>query len=106
MEQPRRDGRWDPAGRVVLLIDVDPPRPPAPDRLAALFDLTAAEARLWADLAAGATLADIALRRQVSVNTLRVQLARVFAKTGVHRQADLLRLALETRGDSSGKPEA
>jgi DNA-binding CsgD family transcriptional regulator/PAS domain-containing protein len=94
--QPLRlNGRWDPAGRIVLLIDVDPPRPPSPDRLAALFDLTAAEARLWADLATGATLADIALRRRVSVNTLRVQLARVFNKVGVHRQADLVRRAME-----------
>lgn len=94
--QPLRlHGRWDPAGRVVLLIDVDSPRPPSPDRLAALFDLTAAEARLWADLATGATLADIAARRKVSVNTLRVQLARVFAKVGVHRQADLVRRAME-----------
>jgi DNA-binding CsgD family transcriptional regulator len=91
----RHHGRWDPAGRVVLLIDVDPPRRPSPDRLAAMFGLTAAEARLWADLAVGATLAEIALRRQVSVNTLRVQLARLFNKVGVHRQADLVRRAME-----------
>jgi DNA-binding CsgD family transcriptional regulator len=81
----------------VLLIDVDPPRRLSPDRLAALFDLTAAEGRLWADLAGGATLAEIAGRRRVSVNTLRVQLARVFNKVGVHRQTDLVRRALELR---------
>jgi DNA-binding CsgD family transcriptional regulator len=91
----RIHGRWDPAGRIVLLIDVDPPPRPSPDRLAVLYGLTAAEARLWADLASGATLAEIALRRQVSVNTLRVQLARLFTKTGAHRQADLICLALE-----------
>ncbi|GAB2179526.1 LuxR family transcriptional regulator [Dongia sp. agr-C8] len=94
----RINGRWDPAGRIVLLIDVDSPAHPSPDRLAALYGLTAAEARLWADLATGATLAEIARRRQVSVNTLRVQLARLFDKVGVHRQADLVRRAMELRG--------
>lgn len=93
----RVNGRWDPAGRVVLLVDVDPLPGPSPDRLAALFGLTAAEARLWADLVTGATLAEISRRRQVSVNTLRVQLARLFAKVGVHRQADLVRRAMELR---------
>ncbi|WP_395016713.1 helix-turn-helix transcriptional regulator [Dongia sp.] len=94
----RINGRFDPAGRIVLLIDLDPPARPSPDRLAALFGLTAAEARLWADLATGATLAEIARRRQVSVNTLRVQLAKLFDKVGVHRQADLVRRAMELRG--------
>jgi DNA-binding CsgD family transcriptional regulator len=101
----RIHGHWDPAGRVVLLIDVDPPPPPSTDRLAALFGLTAAEARLWADLATGATLAEIAHQRQVSVNTLRVQLARLFNKVGVHRQADLVRRAMELR-EAVGAPEA
>jgi len=101
----RVHGRWDPAGRVVLLIDVDPPPPPSSDRLAALFGLTAAEARLWADLAMGATLAEISHRRKVSVNTLRVQLARLFNKVGVHRQADLVRRAMELR-EATGPTEA
>jgi DNA-binding CsgD family transcriptional regulator len=99
----RINGRWDPAGRIVLLIDVDPPRRPSADRLAALFGLTAMEARLWADLATGATLADIAVRRRVSVNTLRVQLARLFNKVGVHRQADLVRRAMELRQTPGGE---
>jgi DNA-binding CsgD family transcriptional regulator/PAS domain-containing protein len=93
----RIHGRADPAGRVVLLIDVDAPARPSADRLAGLFGLTAAEARLWADLATGATLAEISRRRKVSVNTLRVQLARLFDKVGVHRQADLVRRAMELR---------
>jgi DNA-binding CsgD family transcriptional regulator len=68
-----------------------------------LFGLTAMEARLWADLATGATLADIAVRRRVSVNTLRVQLARLFNKVGVHRQADLVRRAMELRQSPGGE---
>jgi DNA-binding CsgD family transcriptional regulator/PAS domain-containing protein len=98
----RANGRWDPAGRIVLLIDVDPPHRPSPDRLAALFGLTAMEARLWTDLATGATLADIAVRRKVSINTLRVQLAHLFNKVGVHRQADLVRRAMELRQTPAG----
>jgi DNA-binding CsgD family transcriptional regulator len=93
----RIQGRWDPEGRVVLLIDLDPPPRPSSDRLAQLFGLTAAEARLWSDLASGATLAEISHRRKVSINTLRVQLARLFNKVGVHRQADLVRRAMELR---------
>jgi DNA-binding CsgD family transcriptional regulator len=67
-----------------------------------LFGLTAMEARLWADLATGATLAEIGVRRKVSVNTLRVQLAHLFSKVGVHRQADLVRRAMELRQTPGG----
>jgi DNA-binding CsgD family transcriptional regulator len=94
----RKNARWDGAGRVVLLIDSRIVRKPAPEKLAELYDLTPAEARLWADLAAGATLAEISARHRVSVNTLRVQLASLFHKVGVHRQADLVRRALELQG--------
>ncbi len=83
----------DGATRIALLIDADmaPPRPL--DRLARLFHLTPAETRLWTAIAGGYTLADIAARNGVSVNTLRVQLASLSRKTGTHRQADLVRLA-------------
>jgi len=93
----RCDGRWEATGRVALLIEAEPAQARPLDHLAAAFSLTGAEAKLWSGLAAGATLAEIARRQQTSVNTLRVQLGRVFAKVGVHRQADLVRLALEHR---------
>jgi DNA-binding CsgD family transcriptional regulator len=94
----RKNARWDGAGRVVLLIDSRIARKPSPEKLAELYDLTPAEARLWSNLAAGATLAEIAARQRVSVNTLRVQLGSLFQKVGVHRQADLVRRALELHG--------
>jgi DNA-binding CsgD family transcriptional regulator/PAS domain-containing protein len=98
----RKNARWDGAGRMVLLIDSRVARkPPPPEKLAELYDLTPAEARLWANLAAGATLAEIAARHRVSVNTLRVQLGSLFQKVGVHRQADLVRRALEIQGRDS-----
>lgn len=88
----RRSNRAEWSGRIALLVEI----PPAPRRLetwAAAFRLSPAETRLWAALSAGRRLADIAAESGVSVNTLRVQLRSLFQKTGIHRQADLLRLA-------------
>jgi DNA-binding CsgD family transcriptional regulator/PAS domain-containing protein len=92
---PLRSGnRAEWSGRIALLVEV--PAPPLPlEAMAAAFRLSPAEARLWAALADGKRLADIAAEHGVSVNTARVQLRSLFQKTGVHRQADLLRLALE-----------
>ena len=59
------------------------------------FLLSAAEVRLAIALFKGATLKQVAERSGTSLNTSRVQLARVFSKTGVHRQAELIRLMYE-----------
>lgn len=78
----------------VLLVAVPVGRrgAPAPELLRGLFDLTAAEARLTHELMTGARLPGIAARTGLSVHTLRVQLRAVMAKTGTHRQAELMRL--------------
>lgn len=67
---------------------------PAPGRqlLEGLFDLTPAEAAVAQRIGLGQTLEDIATAQGVARETVRVHLRRVFAKTGVHRQADLVRL--------------
>ena len=57
-----------------------------------LFGLTAAEARLAEGLASGLDLKECASRGAVSKETVRAQLKSVFAKAGVRRQADLVRL--------------
>ncbi|HLY05492.1 MAG TPA: LuxR C-terminal-related transcriptional regulator [Rhizomicrobium sp.] len=62
------------------------------DRLRALFGFTAAEAGVAVELLAGRDLATIAGRRSVSVNTIRVHVARMMAKTDTNRQAELVRL--------------
>lgn len=59
-----------------------------------LLGVTRAEAALVATLAAGGTLEQHATQRGVSAGTVRGQLKQVLAKTGTHRQADLVRLAL------------
>jgi DNA-binding CsgD family transcriptional regulator len=81
--------------RVALMIGRTGDRASSPSDLMQRFGVTSAEARLWAALTSAATLGEIAERSQVSVNTLRVQLAALFRKLGVHRQTDLVRLALE-----------
>jgi DNA-binding CsgD family transcriptional regulator len=81
--------------RVALLFGAAHVASTSTEALAHRFGVSAAEARLWSALVAGATLTEIAERSEVSVNTLRVQLAALFQKLGVHRQADLIRLALE-----------
>lgn len=60
--------------------------------LAAIFGLTQAESRLCRHLLSGADLAAAAARLGVSRNTVRTQLRQVFAKTGAHSQAALMRL--------------
>jgi len=59
-----------------------------------LLDLTPAEARLTAALVSGQTIKQFAEEAEVTLNTARTHLKSVFAKTGVSRQADLVRLIL------------
>ncbi|MDW6023101.1 helix-turn-helix transcriptional regulator [Mesorhizobium sp. BAC0120] len=78
-----------------VLVLIDPAHPPRSNAQAVgpAFDLTAAEHRIFAGIAAGQTLREIADNAGISYQTARVQLRRVFTKTGVNRQADLVRLA-------------
>ena len=57
-----------------------------------MFGLTEAEARLARALTQGDTVEQYALDNQRSVTTLRAQMRSIFAKTGVGRQAELVRL--------------
>jgi len=59
-----------------------------------LFGLTNAEAQLAADLANGCSLDIYAEKYGVSKNTVRNQLKSCFNKTGVKRQAELVKLIL------------
>ena len=59
-----------------------------------LFGLTPAEIRVAVAVVEGATPREIADRFGVSVNTVQIQLARVFDKTATHRQTDLVRLLM------------
>ena len=61
--------------------------------LAAAFDLTPAETRVLASLLAGRTLAETAGALDVAPTTVKMHLEKIFSKTGVHRQAELMLLA-------------
>ena len=66
------------------------------DLLRELFQLTPAEASLALKLARGLSLAEISAAQNISQHTARAQLKAVFAKTGVSRQAELVRLVLKS----------
>jgi DNA-binding CsgD family transcriptional regulator/PAS domain-containing protein len=63
--------------------------------LGQIFDLTKAESRIAVMLADGLSLADISEELGVTRNTLKTQLSNIYGKTGLHRQAQLVRLLLQ-----------
>ncbi|TXN07014.1 LuxR family transcriptional regulator [Methylobacterium sp. WL103] len=75
---------------VLILIDLDRTPQPHTTALERIFGLTTAEARLAALLASGATVAEAATTFKVSVATVRTQLAAIFSKTHISRQAELI----------------
>lgn len=62
------------------------------DALRALFDLTAAEARVLVEIAAGRTPGEAAAEIGIAESTVKTHLTRIFSKTGVGRQAELVAL--------------
>jgi DNA-binding CsgD family transcriptional regulator len=79
---------------VVLLTDPDhAPETPA-QLLRRVYGLTRKEAQLALALTGGASLADAAQDLRIAEGTARRHLAAIFARTGLHRQAELVRLIL------------
>lgn len=72
-------------------------------RMRQLYELTPAEARVVALLALGRSLEEIARQTGVQQSTLRSHLRSIRAKTGVSRQAELVRLALSGAAIASPK---
>lgn len=84
----------------VLLVFVDPAtrqRPPEVT-LRRTWGLTPSEARLASHLATGERLETIADKLRITITTARKQLAYVFAKTGTHRQGELIALLIAALG--------
>jgi DNA-binding CsgD family transcriptional regulator len=78
----------------VLVCDPETRTPVEYGLLLQLYSLTRTEAQLVAALAQGERLEDAAQALGVTLGTGRTYLKRVFAKMGVSRQADLMRLLL------------
>lgn len=77
---------------VVILINLDATPRPKFEALKKIFGLTPSEARLAIEIACGKSPEEIANATDVTVGTLRKQLASVFVKTSTHRQSELVAL--------------
>lgn len=89
------DSDPDPdAPRIVTLFVTDPADAAGPDTdvLQRLYGLTPAEACFASLIAQGRKLEEIAKLQDISLHTARGHLKNIFAKTGTHRQANLVRL--------------
>lgn len=81
-------------GSCSLLFIDDPEHQQAPHetRIQQLWGLTPAEAKVATLLASGLTPREISERLEVSCNTVRSQVQKIYLKTSTSRQADLVRL--------------
>jgi DNA-binding CsgD family transcriptional regulator len=77
---------------LLIVTPVDKGVVPTAEVLQVLFDLTPAEARVARSIGEGRSIEAIALASGLSRETVRSQLAAVFGKTGVSRQAELAAL--------------
>lgn len=83
----------DPAA-VVYVLDPDANVERLLDPVCDAYHLTATEARLTRAIVAGTTLAEAAGAQRIRLETARSYLKQIFAKTGTHRQAELVRVML------------
>ena len=74
---------------MVVLLDLDAHAEPDPLFLAAAFDLTPGEARVARVLAGARRPQAVASELGLSVETVRVHLTAIFAKTGTRNQSEL-----------------
>ncbi|MBB4155248.1 DNA-binding CsgD family transcriptional regulator [Sphingomonas jinjuensis] len=79
-------------GVLLMIADAHNASIPSADLLRLMFDLTPGEARVARLLASGTPIADAAAALGIGSGTVRTHLKAVFAKTGVARQVDLVRL--------------
>jgi DNA-binding CsgD family transcriptional regulator/PAS domain-containing protein len=88
-----RTGIAQEAVAAIFIAQAAPSSTAPADVLAASFDLTPAEARVFVHLAAGGTVGETADALGIGVGTVKSHLSHLFEKTGVNRQADLRALA-------------
>jgi DNA-binding CsgD family transcriptional regulator len=86
---------------LVLISDPDEERRARKQRLQERFRLTPAEADVALELLQGDGRDAAAARLGIAPGTVRTHLQRVFEKTGVHRQAELLMLIIEPNAGSA-----
>jgi DNA-binding CsgD family transcriptional regulator/PAS domain-containing protein len=84
--------RLRPGAVAAVFIGAPPDAQDGADAAAATFGLTQAETRVLASLFAGHTLAETAANLGIAGTTAKTHLEHIFLKTGVTRQAELMRL--------------
>ena len=89
------EGQSSPSA-AVFISDPDLQESTSRHILGELFALTPAEANLATLLARGLSLAQVSIAQNISQHTARAQLKSIFAKMGVSRQAELVRLVLKS----------
>jgi DNA-binding CsgD family transcriptional regulator len=89
------EGQSSPCA-AVFISDPDLRDPASRQILGELFDLTPAEANVAILLSRGLSLAEVSEAQNISRHTARAQLKSIFAKTGISRQADLVRMVIKS----------
>ncbi|PLW68118.1 helix-turn-helix transcriptional regulator [Pseudohalioglobus lutimaris] len=89
------EGQSSPCA-AIFVSDPDLHEPADRQTLGELFELTPAESNLAILLARGLSLAEVSETQSISQHTARAQLKSIFAKTGVSRQAELVRLVIKS----------
>ncbi|MEE4143878.1 MAG: helix-turn-helix transcriptional regulator [Halieaceae bacterium] len=80
----------------VFLSDPEQHDSASQQTLGELFGLTPAESNVAILLARGLSLAEVSQVQNISPHTARAQLKSIFAKTGVSRQAELVRMIIKS----------
>ena len=83
-------------GALIYLIDPENPVPIIIERLAVSCGLSEAESAVCERVAHGWKNSDIAEDRNVSLDTIKSQIASVFSKAKVSNRSELIRLILKT----------
>lgn len=97
IDKERRQKR----GTLFVIHDPLARLPSSPQLIAELFRLPPGSAALLAALVAGEELKDYAERTGISMNTVRFHLKTAYARTGAHRQTELVRLIIAALRDLS-----
>lgn len=83
--------------RVAIFIsDPDVTQPTNMERLTSMFNLTPAESKMADQLVQGKTLGDAADELNITLETARTHLKRIFGKTCTGRQSELMRLLVSS----------
>lgn len=93
-----RDTLTQASAAAIFIFDPEHAAIPDESVLRSFYGLTRTESQLAATLSRGDSLDDYCRANEVSANTARTHLKSVLAKTGTHRQAQLVSLLASTSG--------